>query len=60
MYALAFAKDGSFCVTTGLRFVKFWYFDSSGNLPLPKVNSFLLFLTFVFDAGAVVRLEWLE
>lgn len=30
---MAFSKDGSFCVTSGQRFVKYWYFDNDGDLP---------------------------
>ncbi|CAG8462325.1 1651_t:CDS:10 [Cetraspora pellucida] len=33
VHTLAFNRTGSFFVTAGLRHVKFWYFDSNGNLP---------------------------
>ncbi|KAJ9083447.1 hypothetical protein DSO57_1034626 [Entomophthora muscae] len=33
--ALAFSSDGTFCVTVGLRHIKFWYFDHS-RPPGPK------------------------
>ncbi|RKP08630.1 hypothetical protein THASP1DRAFT_29578 [Thamnocephalis sphaerospora] len=33
VHALTFSKDGSFCVTSGQRFVKYWYFDANGNIP---------------------------
>ncbi|CAG8496566.1 11199_t:CDS:10 [Acaulospora colombiana] len=33
VYTLAFNRNGSYFVTAGLRHVKFWYFDASGNLP---------------------------
>ncbi|CAG8514111.1 17328_t:CDS:10 [Acaulospora morrowiae] len=33
VHTLAFSRNGSYFVTAGLRHVKFWYFDPSGNLP---------------------------
>ncbi|CAG8452818.1 28309_t:CDS:10 [Dentiscutata erythropus] len=33
VHTLAFNRTGSFFVTAGLRHVKYWYFDSNGNLP---------------------------
>jgi WD40 repeat protein len=38
VHSLAFSADGSFCVTAGLRCLKFWYFDANGNLPPSKVG----------------------
>ncbi|CAG8614166.1 13200_t:CDS:10, partial [Ambispora leptoticha] len=33
VHTIAFNRSGSYFVTAGLRHVKFWYFDSNGNLP---------------------------
>ncbi|CAG8504609.1 8721_t:CDS:10, partial [Scutellospora calospora] len=39
VHTLAFSRTGSFFVTAGLRHVKFWYFDSNGNLPKKATKS---------------------
>ena len=33
VYSISFSRNGYYCVTAGLRFLKFWYFDMDGNLP---------------------------
>ncbi|KAI9596414.1 WD40-repeat-containing domain protein [Syncephalis fuscata] len=37
--SIVFSKNGSFCVTSGQRFVKYWYLDTNGNLPSCKTST---------------------
>ncbi|RKP14324.1 WD40-repeat-containing domain protein [Piptocephalis cylindrospora] len=39
VHGLAFSPDGTFCVTVGVRSVKFWYFDQQGLVPIYKSKS---------------------
>ncbi|KAI8057333.1 hypothetical protein BDF22DRAFT_740869 [Syncephalis plumigaleata] len=36
---MLFSADGSFCMASGQRFVKYWYLDPNGNIPMCKTSS---------------------